>query len=330
MVAAGVDRWRIPVQTGVAAGVSWAAAIYLAHHTAPLTAPAIACIAIGATTSGRARRVLDMIIGLTIGVALATLLGAAFGQDAVFLAVIVTAAMVTASAVPGGDILAMQAGIAAILVFASANDGSVTAALERVLDALIGSGAAVAVSLFVLPPNPVALLGTRFHALHTELGAVLDEVADGLRRRDDERIAAALQRARATATEVEALHAVRPVAAEIARFVPVHRATRGRVAYLDERADALDHVSRNVRVIARCAVITVGADDGAQDECASAIANLAEAARRSDPTGADTQPLARLARRATDRLDALYAAHPSSNLGAIAAASRGIADDLDP
>jgi uncharacterized membrane protein YgaE (UPF0421/DUF939 family) len=108
-----VDRWRIPVQTGVAAGVSWAAAIHLAHHTSPLTAPAIACIAIGATTSGRARRVLDIIIGVTIGVALATLLGAVFGQDALFLAVIATVAMVAASAVPGGDILAMQAGIAA-------------------------------------------------------------------------------------------------------------------------------------------------------------------------------------------------------------------------
>jgi hypothetical protein len=163
-----------------------------------------------------------------------------------------------------------------------------------------------------------------------QLGAILDEVADGLRRRDDEQLAAALQRARATATQVEALHAARPVAAEIARFVPVRRATRARVAYLDGRADALDHVSRNVRVIARCAVITVSADDIARDECASAIANLAEAARRSDPTGTDTQPLAHLARRATDRLDALYAAHPSPNLGAIAAASHGIADDLDP
>jgi uncharacterized membrane protein YgaE (UPF0421/DUF939 family) len=205
----------------------------------------------------------------------------------------------------------------------------VTAALQRVLDALIGSGAAVAVSLFVLPPNPVALLGTRSHALHTELGAILDEVAEGLRRRDEELLAAALQRARATATQVEALHAVRPVAAEIARFVPVRRATRGRVAYLDGRADALDHVSRNIRVIARCALITVGADDIPPHECASAIATLAAVVRRSDPTEAATQPLAHLARQATHRLDALYAAHPSSNLGAIAAASRGIADDLD-
>jgi uncharacterized membrane protein YgaE (UPF0421/DUF939 family) len=135
---AGVERWRVPIQTGLAAGLSWWIATTVAGHASPLSAPIVAVIAIGATNGGRARRTADVIIGLTIGIAFATLLVSTFGRSALLLAFVVTAAMLTAQATRGGQVLTTQAAVAAILVVATQHDGSPDAALARILDALIG------------------------------------------------------------------------------------------------------------------------------------------------------------------------------------------------
>ena len=189
---------------------------------------------------------------------------------------------------------------------------------------------AALVSLFVLPPDPVRLLATRIHALHAELAHVLSHVADGLRGQDADHLATCLERARATDELVAALHAARPVAAEVARFVPVRRRARESVARLDAGAVPLDHAVRNTRVLARSALALLPADREIRDECAAAIALLGAAVRRLDPTKHDQGNGHDPAGRAAERLDAIHAQSPSPALGAIAAASRGIADDLAP
>jgi uncharacterized membrane protein YgaE (UPF0421/DUF939 family) len=181
-LAARVERWRVPTQTGLAAGLSWWIATAVAGHAAPSSAPVVAVIAIGATNGCRARRTVDVIAGLTIGIAFATLLVSTLGRSAPLLALVVTAAIFTAGATRSGQVLTMQAGIAAILVVATQRDGSADAALSRIVDALIGGTTAATVSLFFLPPDPVSLLTGRLHAVRMELAEILSHRADGLRR----------------------------------------------------------------------------------------------------------------------------------------------------
>jgi uncharacterized membrane protein YgaE (UPF0421/DUF939 family) len=90
----------------------------------------------------------------------------------------------------------MQAGAAAILIFAAPDAGSPGTALSRVLDAHIGGGCAGRVSLVVLPPDPAKLLIPRIEALHAELAEVLDDIAAALRTQRTDAAAAALERAR--------------------------------------------------------------------------------------------------------------------------------------
>jgi hypothetical protein len=226
--------------------------------------------------------------------------------------------MLAASAARGGELLVTQAGVTAILVFAAHAD-SAGSAVARFGDALIGGGCAGLVSLFILPPDPVELLVSRFQALHTELADVLDDIADALRRQDADQAAAALERARATGGLVEALHAARPVAVEIARFVPAHRRARERVSRLADASVHLDHAIRNTRVYARAALALLPSAAPVRYACASAAAELAEAVRRLDPE---------LAGNAAQRAATLHRQDPSLTLGAVAAAGRGIADDL--
>jgi hypothetical protein len=224
----------------------------------------------------------------------------------------------------------MQAGAAAILIFAAPDAGSPGTALSRVLDALIGGGCAGLVSLVVLPPDPAKLLIRRIEALHAELAEVLDDIAAALRRQDTDAAAAALERARATSDLVEALNATRPAAAEIARLVPARRDARGLVRSLSAASVPLDHAIRNGRVYARATLALLAAEEPVREECASAARDLAEAVRRLDPPRRDHHGCGgvELARGAADRLAHLHADNPSLALGAVATASRGIADDL--
>jgi hypothetical protein len=161
-----------------------------------------------------------------------------------------------------------------------------------------------------------------------ELADVLSHVADGLRRDDADHLATGLERARSTDELVAALHAARPVAAEVARFVPARRHARERVARLDAEAVPLDHAIRNTRVIARSALALLQADAATRDQCAAAITLLGHSVRRLDSATRDPTDGHGPAQRAAARLATIYTRSPSPALGAIAAAGRGIADDL--
>ena len=326
--AARLEGWRAAVQAGTAAGLSWWIATSIIEHANPVSAPVVAVIAIGAGTGRRARRTIDVIFGLTIGIALASALVATVGRTAPLLALVVAAAMLAARATRDGEVLMTQAGIAAILVFATQHDATTSAALARVGDALIGGASAALVSLFVLPPDPVRLIRSRLGPLHAELCAILADIARGLHEQDAERAAAALERARASSRLVDELYRTRPVADEIARFVPIRWRTRVRVARLNAAAIGLDHASRNTRVIARAAVSLLAAEDPARHDCAAATAALADAIRQLDPSEPGNPTSRARAEHAARTLAVLHDRTPSPALGAIAAAARGITDDL--
>jgi uncharacterized membrane protein YgaE (UPF0421/DUF939 family) len=235
--------------------------------------------------------------------------------------------MLAARAAHGGELLVTQAGIAATLVFA-AHAGSTDAALARVADALIGAASAGLVSLLVLPPHPIELLKARVDPLLAELADVLERVASALRTGDGDQATAALDRARAMSDLVDALHAARPVAVEVARFVPARRGSRELATRMDSASVHLDHAVRNARVLARSALALLPAEQAVRDECASAAATLAEAVRHLDPSSDANIAGVELARYAADRLAAIHAHNSSAALGAVATTSRGIADDL--
>ena len=320
------ERWRPALQTGIAAGLSWWIAEAALGHHAPLSAPVVAALSIGAVTTQRLQRTVEVMLGVSLGVGLATLLVAGLGRGPLQLALIVMLGMLVALALRGGELLVMQVGLTAILVFAAAG-ASAEAAGSRVTDALVGGGCALAVSLLVLPPDPAKLLGARVHALLAELRAALSDVAAALRGRDPDLAAAALDRARATDRLVARMNEARPVALEVARFVPAARRRRDEIEAAAAAVPHLDHVTRNVRVIARAA-LALSLDERLDATDAARVAEeLAEAIGRFDRAsgagGADE-----LAALAADQAAALHERTGSTAVGAVATATRGIAEDI--
>jgi uncharacterized membrane protein YgaE (UPF0421/DUF939 family) len=321
-----MPRWRPALQAGVAAGLSWWIAETALGHPSPLSAPVVATIAIGAATTQRLRRTVEVMLGVSLGIGLATLLVAGLGRGPLQLALVVTLGMVVASALRGGELLTLQAGLTAVLVFASAG-ASAEAAASRLSDALVGGGCALAVSVLLLPPDPARLLGARVHVLLAELRAVLTDVAVALRARDSELSEAALDRARATDRLVAGLSDARPVALEIARFVPAGRRRRHEVAAAAAAVPHLDHIARNVRVIAR-AVLALTLDERLDPSDGARVADeLAEAIGRFQG-GSRDGGAAQLAALAADQAAELHERTGSTPIGAVATAIRGIAEDL--
>src|SRR2546425_13067541 len=162
-----LTRWRhtaVPiVQAALAAGLSWTVAVHLVDHRAPFFAPVAAVVCLGITLGQRLRRVIELIVGVGLGIAVGDLLISAIGTGPWQVAVVVTLAMSVAVLLDGGAVITVQSAISAILMVTLYLPGD-TSGLNRLVDGLIG-GVTGLVVVGVLPrsacPGSVVVAGNR-------------------------------------------------------------------------------------------------------------------------------------------------------------------------
>ena len=85
--------WRTMMQAAVACAASWAVAKWLWGHPAPFFAPVAAIIALGQSYYERGRRAVELVVAVTIGVAVADLLAYELGTGVPQLALAVAIAV---------------------------------------------------------------------------------------------------------------------------------------------------------------------------------------------------------------------------------------------
>ena len=161
---AGSKRLRVVwfnlVQTAVAAGLSW----YLAHdvleHPQPFFAPIAAAVSLSTSNVLRAQRAVQMMIGVTLGIGLGSLVQGLLGPGDLPIAVAALVALAAAVFIGGGFIghgmmFANQTVVSAILVLALYHGG---VGLERIFDALIGGAVAIVFAVVLFPADPLTVL----------------------------------------------------------------------------------------------------------------------------------------------------------------------------
>lgn len=181
---AGVKRLRVVwfnlAQTAVAAGLSW----YLAHevlgHPQPFFAPIAAAVSLSTSNVLRAQRAIQMMIGVTLGIGVGTLVLSQLGSGSLPIAVAAFVALGAAVLIGGGFIghgmmFANQTVVSAILVLALYRGG---VGLERIFDALIGGAVAIVVAVGLFPADPRKLLRNARLGVLADLRAVLSRAAD--------------------------------------------------------------------------------------------------------------------------------------------------------
>ena len=267
--------WQI-FQTAVAAGVAWFLAVLILGNERPEFAPIAAVISLGLAVGQRGRRVVELTLGVALGVAIADLLVSAIGVGAVQSAILVALAMVVAVFVGRGELGVNEAAISAMILMITFQPSETGFLPDRFFEALIGGGTAMVVNA-LLPINPERMVSTAAHPIFDDSAAVLEETAAALEEGDFERAQNALMRARAIDARVSGFKEALAAGRETARVAPSRRRALGHLDLYAAAADQIDLIVRHVRILARSALGVVRSGDPAPEPLAVAVRDLARA-----------------------------------------------------
>ncbi|AVZ40457.1 MULTISPECIES: FUSC family protein [unclassified Dietzia] len=263
------------VQCGLAAGIAWFLAHDVLGHPAPFFAPIAAALALGTGMGRRIRRGVELVIGVVVGVGLGDLLIAQIGSGPWQITAVVILAMSAAVFLDRGALVGTQAASSAILVATLLPPGS-AGGYERMVDAAVG-GVVALVAMALMPVHPLRRARREAASLLGVASSVLAEVAQGLDHRDSELIRSALQEARDTQPAVDEIAEQLAGARELVRISPFYRRRRPEEIVLTGVLNPLDNGIRNIRVLARRAIVAVDDQVDVPPALSSLIGALGEA-----------------------------------------------------
>jgi uncharacterized membrane protein YgaE (UPF0421/DUF939 family) len=256
------------LHTSIAAAGAWLVATELLGHAQPFFAPISAVVTLGLTVGQRRRRAIELAIGVAVGIAIADGLVRLLGTGTWQIAVIVGLAMIGATLVGGGPLLASQAGASAVLV------------ATRFVDALTGGTVALLVSSLILPVNPLRLVEASMGPLLGRLRRALELLARALESREPAAADEALVAVARVDVAHEGLLDALKAAGEVAQLSPRRRRALSRLERYAVAAGELGLAIENVRALARGAVRAINLEDAVPGAAIEAVRELAVAVER--------------------------------------------------
>ncbi|WP_448005636.1 FUSC family protein [Agromyces bauzanensis] len=251
-LAAGWRRLRdsLPaiLQITVTASAAYAFARFVVGHDQPLIAAIVAITALGFVRDARPVRVLETVVAMTLGIALAEVLLLGFGQGVLQFAVALALTLAVARLVSANAAFAIAAAVQCTLVMlVPAPEGG---PFVRTIDAAVGGAFALAATA-IIPRDPRRASMREGRRLIGEHVAVLGEIAEALRSGSTDLAGRALSRARATQPLVENWTASVDSGLAVARISPLVRGSRFDLERQRVMLAGLDLATRNLRIIAR-------------------------------------------------------------------------------
>lgn len=242
-------------QCAVGAAIAWLVAKDLLGHSRPFFAPIAVVICIGVGLGQRLRRVVELVVGVSLGVGVGDLLVSRIGSGAWQIALVVALAMAVAVLLDSGSLIVLQAGSSAVLV-ATLLPPSGSGGFDRMVDALVGGLMGLA-AVALLPTSPSALARRHAKGMFGALADVLRQIAEAIETRDPRLATDALEEARGSHKTVEEFRQALETSMEIATISPLHRHRRPSLEGYEKASAPLDHALRNARVLARRAIVAL-------------------------------------------------------------------------
>lgn len=237
------------LQITIAAVGAYAFAEHVLGHHGPLFSATAAIVSLGyGNGSVHLRRILEVSLGCTLGIAVGDVLMHVLGQGLVQASVVLLVSILLARFLDNGTIFTTQMGLQSVLVVIL--PPSVDGPFARSLDAIVGACFALAI-MAISPRDPSREARRGFRTLSGEFSAVLREIAAALGGYDAERAQRALRRGRRTQPSITALESALKMGREQARFTLLRRGRLEEIEAYERCLDALDHAVRNTRVLAR-------------------------------------------------------------------------------
>lgn len=274
-VGAGLSRVRVgfplALQAGLAAALAWFVAHDVIGRPAPFFAPIAAVITLASSVGQRAKRTIELVVGVAIGIGIGDAIILLIGTGPWQIGLVVVLAIVVAGAVGGGTPLVVQSASSAVLV-ATLTSGT-GLPYTRFFDALVGGAVGLIVMTILLPLNPLTVVRRAADPALTVLADGLHAVSAGLAARDADAVQQALDELRTGEANFAAFAAAAAAASENVAFAPARWRSRAPLSQYVYGAVHLTYALRNVRVLAR-RVITALGDDEPIPECLPASIGL--------------------------------------------------------
>ncbi|MGA5303408.1 FUSC family protein [Nucisporomicrobium flavum] len=276
---AGWSRIRaafgLAMQAGVAAGIAWFVAHDLIGRPAPFFAPIAAVITLASSVGQRARRTVELVVGVAIGIGIGDALILLIGSGAWQIGLVVVLAILVAAAVGGGTPLVVQSASSAVLVATLTSTTGLP--WTRFFDALVGGGVGLTVMTLLLPLNPLTVVRRAADPALEAMADGLHAVARGLQAADADAVREALAQLRSAEATFAAFAQAATAARENVAFAPARWRVRGALSQYVEGAPELTYALRNVRVLARRVITALDDKEGMPACLPTAIALLGDA-----------------------------------------------------
>ncbi|WP_457972869.1 FUSC family protein [Arthrobacter sp. D1-17] len=251
-IRSGIVRSRnslVPaIQMTVCAVGAYAFAEYVLGHSGPLFAATSSLIALGFSRDPRLRRVMEVGLGCTIGIAVGDLLLHWLGAGIWQAAVVLFFSILLARFLDSGTIFTTQLGLQSLLVvLLPAPPGG---PFTRSIDAVVGGLFALLVTI-LMPKDPRQEPRKDVRKLLHELAEVLRECSSALTNSDSTEAWHALVRGRNCQSLVDRMRQSLRASGEVATLAPAYRRHRDELDRLEQSLDFIDLALRNSRVFAR-------------------------------------------------------------------------------
>jgi uncharacterized membrane protein YgaE (UPF0421/DUF939 family) len=267
--------FALAAQAGVGAGLAWFVAHDLIGRPSPFFAPIAAVITLASSIGQRARRTVELVLGVAIGIGVGDALILLIGRGAWQIGLVVLLAILVATALGGGPPLINQSAASAVLV--AALTSSTGMPWTRFLDALVGGGIGLVVMTILLPLNPLTVVRRAADPALATLADGLHEVADALTERDGDRAAQVLERLRDAETTFANFAAAGSAARENVVFAPTRWRHRNALDQYVDGGPQLSYALRNVRVLIRRVLSLLADDEPVPDVLARSVRLLGDA-----------------------------------------------------
>ena len=320
-------RFFFIAQCALAAAAAWWIATTLLHHHSAFFAPVTAMISLGMSYGQRLRRVIDVTIGVAIGVLVGDIFVHFFGSGVWQIALVATTAMTIAVLFGAGTMLVSQAGVQSIIVTTLVAQPGL--ALSRWLDALVGGSVAL-LAATIAPASPLRRPRAQAAVVVAELSAILEITAKALRQNDADLATTALARARSSEHALDELRGLSAEGIAVVRLSPFRRRHLPAVQAIADLVEPLDRAIRNVRVLVRRASVALWEGEAVPAAYVDLISSLGEVTAEI----ADRLSQRHLATGSRDALTAiarsssLVAPHPGLSAEVIRAQVRSAVVDL--
>jgi uncharacterized membrane protein YgaE (UPF0421/DUF939 family) len=244
--------WPV-TQASVAAGLAW----YLTHdllgHPQPFFAPIAAAVSMSASNVLRSQRAVQLIAGVALGIGVGVGVGeVADGPVAIAGAVLI--AMCLALTVGGGFLRGLmfvnQSAASAILVIALRNSAT---GIERLVDALIGGGVVLVISVLLFPADPLRVLNEASRNLGATLRDALGQLGEQISRGTPADRSWPMTTGQNVHVALAQLAEARATARIIVRVAPRFWRRRAAVESVLERSNQLDLLGNSILGLLRAA-----------------------------------------------------------------------------